>query len=446
MSSDHQHKNWSLATPLDNLLPHSLRSQAERCHLLGVELKSGEPDSLPLSESMAELARLVDTAGGLVAGTSIQRMNSFNPATLVGKGKVEELSELHRQATFDTLVVDKELTPTQQRNLEKLVECKVVDRTALILDIFAQRAHTNEAKVQVELAQLDYLLPRLAGMFTFFSRASGAVGGVAGIATRGPGETQLETDRRHVRQRIARLHRELEEIRASRKLHREHRARRGALVVSLVGYTNAGKSTLMNALTRSTVLVEDKLFATLEPTTRQLHLVTGQEVLLTDTVGFIEKLPTKLVAAFRATLEELHEADLLLVVVDVADPNHLTRYRTVMETLRDLELEGIQQLVALNKIDQLAVLPAGLQAEYPNSVAISAAESIGLEALSAAIADGLNRLAEAITVDIPFKHPELVHLFRQRGQIDTESFTATGTRLRGRIPAALAARFRPFQV
>ena len=346
---------------------------------------------------------------------------------------------------FDTLVVDSELSPTQQRNLEKLLGCKVIDRSALILDIFAQRAHTREAKLQVELAQLEYLLPRLAGMFTFFSRSAGAVGGVAGIATRGPGETQLETDRRHIRQRIARLHKELDEVRRTRQLHREHRARQGVPVVSLVGYTNAGKSTLMNRLTGAGVLAENKLFATLEPTTRRLTLPTGQEALLTDTVGFIQKLPPKLVAAFRATLEELEEAELLLIVVDVSDPNHWEQYQTVVSTLDDLGLRQMPRLVVLNKIDLLDELPPELHERYPGGIAISAEEEIGLGALADTITDLLNRQAREITVHIPYENPELVQLFRRRGSVERETQSASGTTLRGRLPASLVPRFLPYE-
>jgi len=396
-------------------------------------------------ESLDELARLVTTAGGVVAGRSVQRVARFHPATLAGKGKLEELAELQKSLPFDTLVVDSELSPTQQGNLEKTVGCKVLDRSALILDIFAQRAHTREASLQVELAQLEYLLPRLAGMFTFFSRSAGSVGGVAGIATRGPGETQLETDRRHIRQRISRLHRELDDVRRTRQLHREHRARQGVPVVSLVGYTNAGKSTLMNRLTNAGVLTENKLFATLEPTTRRLQMPSGQEVVLTDTVGFIQKLPPKLIAAFRATLEELEEAEVLLIIVDVSEPNHYQQFRTVISTLEDLKLGDIPRLVALNKVDLLADLSVGLLEAYPASIAISAQAGIGLDALVDAIASLLNRQAKEITVHIPFQRQELVQLFHRRGAVLQEAFSATGTTLYGRLPASLLARFRPFE-
>lgn len=388
----------------------------------------------------------MQTAGGVVVGSTIQRVAHLHPATLAGKGKLEEIAALRTELPYDTLVVDSELSPTQQRHIEEALKCKVLDRSALILDIFAQRAHTREAQLQVELAQLEYLLPRLAGMFTFFSRSAGAVGGQAGIATRGPGETQLETDRRHIRQRIARLRHELDEVRRTRHLHRQHRARQGAPVVSLVGYTNAGKSTLMNRLTGAGVLAENKLFATLEPTTRRITLPTGQEVLLTDTVGFIQKLPPKLIAAFRATLEELEEAEILLLVVDLSDPFHFQQYRSVVATLEELQLMDIPRLVALNKVDKLADLPLELLDRYPNSVAISAETGIGLDALAEAIGDLLNRQAREITVHIPFQRQELVQLFHRRGQVEREDYSSSGTTLQGRVPAALVNRFRPFAV
>jgi GTP-binding protein HflX len=433
----------STATPADSSLPRRSGQPPERCYLLAVEAK-GERGNFPAEQSLQELARLVTTAGGVVVGSTIQHVSRFHPATLAGKGKLEELVTLRETENYDTVVVDSELSPTQQRNLEETLKCKVLDRSALILDIFAQRAHTKEAQLQVELAQLEYLLPRLAGMFTFFSRSAGAVGGVSGIATRGPGETQLETDRRHIRQRIARLHRELEEVRRTRQLHRARRAKQGLSVVSMVGYTNAGKSTLMNRLTGAGVLAENKLFATLEPTTRRVTLPSGQEVLLTDTVGFIQKLPPKLVAAFQATLEELEEAELLLVLVDVGDPNHFQQYRTVVATLNELKLQDAPRLTVLNKVDVLVELPLNLLEQYPGSVAISAQEGIGLDALAEAIGEALNRQARDITVHIPFNQPELVQLFQRRGQIEREDYSASGTTLQGRLPQALLSRFRPY--
>ncbi len=418
----------------------------ERCFLLGVE-DGGKLHELPLTTSLEELAQLVTTAGGVVVGTTTQRLrHHVNPATLVGQGKLQEILEARIQTPFDTLVIDAELSPTQQRNLEKFFgeSVKILDRTALILDIFAQRAHTHEAQLQVELAQQEYLLPRLAGMFTFFSRTAGAVGGATGIASRGPGETQLEADRRHVRQRIDHLQHEIDDIRRTRQLHRQHRQQLGVPVVSFVGYTNAGKSTLMNRLTDAGILAENRLFATLEPTLRRHHLPNGQEIVLSDTVGFIQKLPPKLIAAFRATLEELEESSLLLVVVDISDPYHWERYTTVLGTLADLKLLSIPRLVVLNKVDLVADLPLSLLERYPHSVAVSAAQGIGIEALEKEISRQLNQDLREVTVLIPYNKPEFLHLFHQRGAVAWERYTNEGTAVRGKLPERLLTHFARF--
>src|SRR5207253_6657730 len=287
------------------------------------------------------------TAGAEVVGRAVQRLGSPNSAHYIGKGKLEEVIA-ERQATDYTMVVfDDELSPSQQRNLENALGVKVLDRTALIIDIFASRARTREARLQVELAQCQYLLPRLAGQWSHLERLEGRIG------TRGPGETQLETDRRLVRNKISRLKREIERMRSQRALHRRQRANQGIPVVSLVGYTNAGKSTLMRALSGAEVLVQDRLFATLDPVTRRIRLPLGGFALLTDTVGFIQKLPTQLVAAFRATLEELEEATLLLHVVDITHPDAEEQVHTVEATLKELGLADRPRVTALNKVDLL---------------------------------------------------------------------------------------------
>ncbi|HEV2123691.1 MAG TPA: GTPase HflX, partial [Chloroflexota bacterium] len=277
---------------------------------------------LSAEDSLEELAELARTAGAEVVATLLQKLDRPDPATFLGKGKVEELNELRLQTSADLVIFDEELTPSQQRNLENALKVKIVDRTALILDIFAQRARTREGQLQVELAQLEYLLPRLSQLWVEFSRLGGAgsgggAGGGGRIATRGPGETQLEVDRRAIRRKIALLKEKIVKIGENRALYRERRKRESLPVVALVGYTNAGKSTLLRALSDADVLIENKLFATLDPTTRRIELGNGQEFLLTDTVGFIQRLPTALVAAFKATLEEIEEADLLIHVVDV---------------------------------------------------------------------------------------------------------------------------------
>ena len=290
---------------------------------------------------------LAHTAGADVIGTAMQRLDHPNPATYIGKGKLHEIVAERQEADYTTVIFDDELSPSQQRNLEKELDTKVLDRTALILDIFAQHAKTKEGRLQVELAQHEYILPRLRGQWAHLERLGG------GIGTRGPGETQLETDRRLIRNKIAALKKQIEQVRKQRGLHRQQRARQGVPVVSLVGYTNAGKSTLMRALSGADVLVQDQLFATLDPVTRRIRMPSGAAALLTDTVGFIQKLPTQLVAAFRATLEELEEATLLLHVVDITHPDAEQQAHTVETTLGELGLAERPRLTVLNKIDRL---------------------------------------------------------------------------------------------
>jgi GTP-binding protein HflX len=320
----------------------------ERAYLVAVDLKErGGNRRWNTQSSLDELAQLVLTAGATVVGRSVQRRERPTSAYYIGQGKVRELVAQRHELGYSTVIFDDDLSPSQQRNLEGALKVKILDRTALILDIFAQHAHTREGALQVELAQHEYLLPRLAGQWTHLERLEGRIG------TRGPGETQLETDRRLIRNKIGRLKRELEQVRKHRALYRRRRARQGVPVVSLVGYTNAGKSTLMRALSGADVLVEDKLFATLDPVTRRVALPHGAAFLLTDTVGFIQKLPTQLVAAFRATLEELAEADLLLHVVDITHPDAAEQAQTVEETLAELGLADRPRVTVLNKTDLL---------------------------------------------------------------------------------------------
>ena len=318
----------------------------EKALLVGVGVK-GARNRWPLDDSLAELAQLARTAGAEVVGTLTQRLDRPTAAYLLGKGKLEELTSLKGELGYDLVIFDEELSPAQQRNIEQVLQVKVIDRTALILDIFANRARTHEGRLQVELAQHEYLLPRLAGRWPHLERLGG------GIGTRGPGETQLESDRRIIEQRIQRLKKDIEEVRKHRAMYRRRRSRLGMPIVALVGYTNAGKSTLLNTLTDTEVFVEDKLFSTLDPTTRRLSLPNDQEVLLTDTVGFIQKLPPTLVAAFRATLEELNEADLLLHVVDITQKNAAEQSQTVDDLLDDLNLGAKPRIIAINKIDLL---------------------------------------------------------------------------------------------
>ena len=307
----------------------------------------GDDSAFSPESSQAELERLAFSAGVDVAGKIIQHLNSPIGATYVGKGKLDEIIEMKSTLNYDVVVFDDELTPLQQRNLEDALNVKIIDRVALILDIFAKRAHTREGKLQVELAQHQYLLPRLAGQWSHLERLGG------GIGTRGPGESQLETDRRLIKKRIQKLEEQIETIRDQRYLNRQNRQKSGIPVVALVGYTNAGKSTLLNALSQAGVEMENKVFTTLDPTTRRIRLHNGNTILLSDTVGFIRKLPPVIVSAFRATLEELDEADLLLNVVDFASPYAAEECQTVEQILIDLKLDVKPRVTVLNKIDRM---------------------------------------------------------------------------------------------
>jgi GTPase len=425
------------------------KNTAERAFLAAVD--TDRDDALWSAEdSISELASLARTAGAEVVGNLVQRLRTPDQATYVGKGRAHELAELRLQLEFDLLVMDDELTATQHRNLESLTEARVIDRTALILDIFAQHAHTREGQLQVELAQLEYRLPRLAGRGQAMSRlgggSRGASGGVGGaIGARGPGETKLEIDRRRIRARIAELRRELETVRQQRRVARGQRSAQAIPTVAIVGYTNAGKSTLFNTLTAAEVLAENKLFATLDPTTRHVKLPTHQEILVTDTVGFIQKLPTSLVAAFRATLEELTEADLVLEVVDISHENAIEQSQTVAEVLAELGAAEKPRVTALNKVDRLTDPGEVDRSLFPNAVPISASTGFGLTELLVKVGEVISQSLDPVRVLLPFQRGDLVEVFHRRGHIASERTEPEGTRIEGQVPHSLLGLFAPYR-
>ena len=403
-----------------------------------------------VEDSLNELAALAHTAGAEVIGTMVQRLRHPDVVTYIGKGRAQELSCLEKQLGFDLVIFDDELSPVQQRNLEKLLDARVIDRTALILDVFAKHARTREGRLQVELAQMEYHLPRLSGRGIELSRQAGGTrsagaGGVGGaIGVRGPGETKLEIDRRRIRGRISELREEIESVREQRLTHRRQRAAQAIPVVAIVGYTNTGKSTLFNALTEAGVLAENKLFATLDPVTRHEVLPGNQEVLFTDTVGFIQKLPTRLIAAFRATLEEVVDADLLLEVVDASHENAIEQSETVNDVLGDLDASDKPRVTALNKIDLLDH-PSDVDLSlYTNAVPVSALKRVGLDALREKIAQVLAESMEKVQVTIPYAKSELVELFHRRGHVDQEEHRPDGTFIAGRIPLSLQGYYAPY--
>ncbi len=420
--------------------------------LVGVEMK-GSRSPWRVQDSLDELAALANTAGLEVVGRTWQRLERIHPATLIGPGKLEELIAARRRLGYNVLIFDDELSPRQLREIERAFgeeeNFKVLDRTALILDIFARHARTREGALQVELAQLEYRLPRLTRAWTHLARQVGgrAGGATGGVGVRGPGETQLEVDRRRIRDRIAFLKAQLDKVRAHRHQYRQKRRREGLPVVALVGYTNAGKSTLLNRLSGADVLTADMLFATLDPTTRRVEMPDGGIILVTDTVGFIQKLPHQLVAAFRATLEEVLEADLLLHVVDITHPNVSAQVVAVLDTLKEIGAIDKPIINALNKIDRLAN-PGHLTSlldELANSLPISALTGQGVTALLDRIAEELEARMTPITVLIPYRRGDLVDLFHQRGLIRDEKHNAEGTHIVGRLPAHLVPRFAEFK-
>jgi GTP-binding protein HflX len=410
-----------------------LAPPAEKAFLVAVD--TGAEDGWSAQESLSELANLAMTAGADVVGAEWQNRRHVDPNWYVGKGKAEELLAAKRETGFDTLIADDELSPSQQRALEELLNVKVIDRSRLILDIFALHAQTHEGRLQVELAQLEYQLPRLTRLWTHLSRTGG------GIGTRGPGESQLETDRRIIRTRISKMKERVEQVRQQRATAARGRDRRLWPTVGIVGYTNAGKSTLLNALVGSEVArAEDMLFATLDPTSRQVRLGDGQTAIVTDTVGFIHKLPHQLVDAFRATLEEVNRADVLIEVVDAADPHHDEHRATVQAVLDELGAGDKPRVVALNKAD--LVERAALDGSAPapaigGAVLVSALTGFGLNTLRAEIAAVLASLWTDVDVILPYTAGELLARVRERGTVDID-YRERDVRITGRIAPALA--------
>jgi len=425
----------------------------ERAFLVGVEIY-GRRELLSLDASLQELSLLAETAGLDVVGEITQKLNQPNSQTYIGPGKVEEVKALAQEFMADVVLFDEELSPRHLRELERALGdgIRILDRTALILDIFAQHANTREGALQVELAQYEYRLPRLTRAWTHLARQAGGgagrTGSAGGVGLRGPGETQLEVDRRDIRRRIDHLKAELEKVRTHRRQYRTRRNRSRIPLVTLVGYTNAGKSTLLNRLAGADIYVADQLFATLDPTTRRVDLPGGHVALITDTVGFIQKLPTQLVAAFRATLEEIAEADLLLHVVDITHPNALAQAEAVYNTLEDIEAGQIPTLTILNKIDQLddPAAAQGALENFPNAIAISALKGIGLPELLNIVSERLFSTFEHLRVMIPYQHGALISLFHELGQVERFEHVRGGVKIEGKVPLRLVARFQPFVI
>ncbi|CAN5300203.1 GTPase HflX [soil metagenome] len=406
-----------------------LTTPDERAFLIGLD--DPDDDRWPVERSLAELAALAETAGATVVGQASQRRPKADPVWYFGKGRAAELLDEKAESDFNVLIVDDELAPNQQRSLEKLLECKVLDRSALIIDIFARHAKTKEGRLQVELAALEYHLPRLTRLWTHLSRTGG------GIGTRGPGESQLETDRRLIRDKIKKVKADLAEVEKHRAIAARKRDRNDVASVALVGYTNAGKSTVLNALADAELYAADILFATLDPTSRQVSLPNGQQAVITDTVGFINKLPHDLVDAFRATLEEVMRADLLLEIVDAADPDFLGQQSAVQTVLDELGAGDKPRITVFNKIDLLTVeIDAAPSTE--RAVFVSAVTGAGLDLLRERIADALRGQMVVVDAVVPYERTALVARARTSGEVE-ERYEERGVRVRGHLPEGIAA-------
>jgi GTP-binding protein HflX len=433
-----------LSTELEDVSEVEYRQlRLERVVLVGVWTTGTLVDA---QNSLVELARLAETAGSQVLAGLMQRRDRPDPATYIGSGKAAELRDIVLAEAADTVICDGELTPGQLRQLESIVKVKVVDRTALILDIFAQHARSKEGKAQVELAQMQYMLPRLRGWGESLSRQVGgrAAGGV-GIGGRGPGETKIEIDRRRINTRMARLRRELADMKTARDVKRSRRTARAVPSVVLAGYTNAGKSSLLNRITNAGVLVENALFATLDPTVRRAESPDGRLYTLADTVGFVRHLPTQLIEAFRSTLEEVSEADLILHVVDASDADPEAQIRAVREVLADVDALGVPEQLVFNKVDAAPPeMLLRLRRLAPDAVFVSARTGAGLDELATRIEAGLPRPDIEVTVLVPYTRGDLVARVHERAEVLATEHTPGGTWLRARVDAALAEALRPY--
>lgn len=427
--------------PVKQLIDRSIR---EKIILVGVALGVQTTDDAEIG--LDELALLVDTAGAEERGRVMQKRDVPDPTWFIGKGKAEELRDLSEDVDADTVVFDTELAPKQSRNLEKLLGRTAIDRTAVILDIFAQNARTAEGKAQVELAQLRYRLPRLRGKGGALSQQGGAAGG-ARIGTRGPGETKLESDRRRLLERVHKLEQQLDGLQKVRRTQRKGRRRNRQASVTLVGYTNAGKSTLLNQLTEAGVLVEDRLFSTLDPTTRRLDLPGGEVVLLSDTVGFVRNLPHQLVEAFKSTLDEVAEADLLIHVVDASGPHPEQNIRAVNSVLDEIGATDVPQILVFNKSD--LAWPDDVTSyleRYDGSVAVSAVTGEGIPQFLRTLGDRLRALTNVVEFFVPYERGDVLAAIHREGEVLVESHEETGTRLRARLDQAATGKYAPFSV
>lgn len=439
-------------------MPHEYQTnqaETETAIIVGAELRSQIPSLLSINESLDELTKLAETAGIQVVGRLTQSVNQIDPATFIGKGKVEEIKALVEETDAHMVIFDDELSPRHQRGLEKHLGemVRVIDRSVLILDIFAQHAQTREGALQIELAQYEYRLPRLTRQWTHLARQAGgggARGGSAGVGLRGPGETQLEVDKREIGRKITHLKRDIEDIRRHRSLHREQRRKSGIPVVALVGYTNAGKSTLLNALSGANIYAADQLFATLDPTTRRVNLESNRSVLFTDTVGFIQKLPTTLIAAFRATLEEITEADIILHVVDASHPNVLAQIQSVEQTLKEINTPEVPKILVWNKMDKSneweeLVTPPDSD-YYENAVFVSAKRGEGLADLLESIQQALSLKITQVQLLIPYEEGGQLPTLFNHAQVIKQEHRSDGVWIDVLLSKQLYDQYKHYQI